>query len=104
MGCMQVSSELLQQASDADLIILEGMGRGIETNLHAQFSVDSMKLGMIKHREVTLLQHSTQGHLHARFGLLSPHVYVCCCGCVSWALKKAQISQLVIAIITSFES
>ena len=55
MGCMQVSSELLQQASDADLIILEGMGRGIETNLHAQFSVDSMKLGMIKHREVTLL-------------------------------------------------
>ena len=52
MLCMQVSYEVVQQAGNADLIILEGMGRGIETNLHAQFSVDSLKLGMIKHREV----------------------------------------------------
>lgn len=49
---LQVSQEVVQQAGDADLIILEGMGRGIETNLYAQFSVDSLKLGMIKHREV----------------------------------------------------
>ena len=39
-------------AGDADLIILEGMGRGIETNLHARFRVDALKLGMIKHKEV----------------------------------------------------
>ncbi|CAL5228788.1 g11981 [Coccomyxa viridis] len=51
----KVSQETVQQAGDADLIILEGMGRGIETNLYAQFSVDSLKLGMIKHREVATL-------------------------------------------------
>lgn len=28
------------------------MGRSIETNLHARFSVDSLCLGMIKHPEV----------------------------------------------------
>ena len=50
--CMQVSREVIEQAGDADLVVLEGMGRGIETNLYAQFSVDSLKLGMIKHREV----------------------------------------------------
>ncbi len=53
----------MQQAGDADLIILEGMGRGIETNLYAQFSVDSLKLGMIKHREVILQLYSTFGQL-----------------------------------------
>ena len=53
----------MQQAGDADLIILEGMGRGIETNLYAQFSVDSLKLGMIKHREVILQLYSTSGQL-----------------------------------------
>ena len=56
---MQVSQEVVQQAGDADLIILEGMGRGIETNLYARFRVDSLKLGMIKHREVMLPFHST---------------------------------------------
>ena len=50
--CTQVSQEVIEQAGDADLVILEGMGRSIETNLNAQFRVDSLKLGMIKHREV----------------------------------------------------
>ena len=50
----QVSEEVREAAGDADLIILEGMGRGIETNLHARFRVDSLKLGMIKHKEVRL--------------------------------------------------
>ncbi|EIE21322.1 hypothetical protein COCSUDRAFT_53962 [Coccomyxa subellipsoidea C-169] len=48
----KVSAEVISEGSDADLIVLEGMGRGIETNLHAQFTVDSLKLGMIKHQEV----------------------------------------------------
>ncbi|XP_052192233.1 damage-control phosphatase At2g17340-like isoform X1 [Diospyros lotus] len=47
-----VSQELAYLASDADLVILEGMGRGIETNLYAQFKCDSIKIGMVKHPEV----------------------------------------------------
>lgn len=48
----RISQELAYMASDADLIILEGMGRGIETNLYAQFKCDSLKIGMVKHQEV----------------------------------------------------
>ncbi|BDA44552.1 4'-phosphopantetheine phosphatase [Coccomyxa sp. Obi] len=48
----KVSPEVISEAGDADLVVLEGMGRGIETNLHAQLTVDSLKLGMIKHKEV----------------------------------------------------
>ncbi|KNA18261.1 hypothetical protein SOVF_072590 [Spinacia oleracea] len=47
-----VSQELGYVASDADLVVLEGMGRGIETNLYAQFKCDSIKIGMVKHPEV----------------------------------------------------
>jgi damage-control phosphatase, subfamily II, stand-alone protein len=47
-----VSPELAAAAADADLVVLEGMGRAIETNLNAHFTVDSLKLGMIKHPEV----------------------------------------------------
>ncbi|CAN6450773.1 unnamed protein product [Victoria cruziana] len=47
-----VSPELAYLANDADLVILEGMGRGIETNLYAQFRCDSLKIGMVKHQEV----------------------------------------------------
>ncbi|XP_077215627.1 damage-control phosphatase At2g17340-like [Tasmannia lanceolata] len=47
-----VSQELAYLASDADLVILEGMGRGIETNLHAHLKCDSIKIGMVKHPEV----------------------------------------------------
>lgn len=47
-----VAPELAYMASDADLVILEGMGRGIETNLYAQMRCDSIKIGMVKHPEV----------------------------------------------------
>ncbi|KAJ9550246.1 hypothetical protein OSB04_014291 [Centaurea solstitialis] len=47
-----VSQELAYLASDADLVVMEGMGRGIETNLYAQFKCDSLKIGMVKHPEV----------------------------------------------------
>lgn len=47
-----VSEAVATEALDADLVVLEGMGRGIETNLYAKFSVDSLKLAMIKHQEV----------------------------------------------------
>lgn len=52
MTPLQVSQNVAAAAQDADLIILEGMGRSIETNLNARLSVDALKLGMIKHREV----------------------------------------------------
>ncbi|KAG0473615.1 hypothetical protein HPP92_015472 [Vanilla planifolia] len=47
-----VSPELAYLASDADLVVLEGMGRSIETNLYAQLKCDSIKIGMVKHPEV----------------------------------------------------
>jgi hypothetical protein len=53
---LQVSEDVATAAQDADLIILEGMGRSIETNLNARLSVDALKLGMIKHR--CTLQHA----------------------------------------------
>lgn len=48
----RVSQELADISADADLVIIEGMGRGIETNLYAQFKCDSLKIGMVKHIEV----------------------------------------------------
>jgi damage-control phosphatase, subfamily II, stand-alone protein len=44
----QVSPELNDAAGDADLVILEGMGRGVESNLDAQFTCDAVNLAMIK--------------------------------------------------------
>ncbi len=43
-----VSDELNAACADVDLVILEGMGRGIESNLTAEFSCDSLNIGMIK--------------------------------------------------------
>ncbi|PWZ14619.1 Pantothenate kinase 2 [Zea mays] len=39
----QVSSELAAAAKDADLLILEGMGRSLHTNLNARFKCDALK-------------------------------------------------------------
>jgi type II pantothenate kinase len=44
----EVSAELNTACADADLVILEGMGRGVESNLDAQFRCDAMNLAMIK--------------------------------------------------------
>ncbi|KAI8466830.1 MAG: hypothetical protein J3K34DRAFT_432423 [Monoraphidium minutum] len=51
----KVSLELASEAEGCDLVILEGMGRGIETNLGAAFTVDAAKLAMVKHPEVAAL-------------------------------------------------
>ena len=50
-----LSPEVCAEAADADLVVLEGMGRGIETNLFAKFKIDALKLAMIKHEEVATL-------------------------------------------------
>jgi len=33
-----LSEDFVAATADADLVVLEGMGRGIETNLHARFT------------------------------------------------------------------
>ena len=48
----EVSDEVNEHASQTDLVILEGMGRAVESNFEAEFKVDSIKLAMIK-EEIT---------------------------------------------------
>ncbi len=43
-----ISPELNDASADADLVILEGMGRGVESNLDAEFSCDAVNLAMVK--------------------------------------------------------
>lgn len=43
-----VSDELNAAAADADLVVLEGMGRSVESNLHTAFAVDSLQLCLLK--------------------------------------------------------
>ncbi|KAL4584933.1 hypothetical protein LXL04_009544 [Taraxacum kok-saghyz] len=48
----QVSSDLAALARDADLVILEGMGRSLHTNFNARFVCDSLKLAMVKNQRL----------------------------------------------------
>jgi type II pantothenate kinase len=50
----EVSDEVNVYAAETDLLILEGMGRAVESNLEADFTVDSLKLAMIKDRMVAI--------------------------------------------------
>ncbi|XP_018566312.1 pantothenate kinase 4 [Anoplophora glabripennis] len=43
-----LSSELCSLMKTADLIVLEGMGRAVHTNLYAKFTVDCVKLAVLK--------------------------------------------------------
>ena len=48
----ELSPELLDEAGLADFVVLEGMGRSIETNLYADLvGVDTLRIGMVKHEE-----------------------------------------------------
>jgi type II pantothenate kinase len=48
----QVSAELAREAESADLVILEGMGRALQSNHVARFKCDVMKLAMVKDAHV----------------------------------------------------
>lgn len=48
----QVSSELASAAKNADLVILEGMGRALHTNYDALFKCDALKLAMVKNQRL----------------------------------------------------
>lgn len=45
---LEVSHELNAAAVGADLVIIEGMGRGVESNLDASFTCPALNLAMIK--------------------------------------------------------
>ncbi len=47
-----VSEELAELAKEADLVVLEGMGRAVQSNYHAKFKCDVMKLAMIKDKQI----------------------------------------------------
>lgn len=44
----EVSDELNAAAEGADLVLLEGMGRAVESNYHAQFTTDALLLALLK--------------------------------------------------------
>jgi type II pantothenate kinase len=48
----EVSDELAAVSADADLLILEGMGRSVESNLAARFKVDSARMALVKDQGV----------------------------------------------------
>lgn len=41
-------AELCERMVDTDLVVLEGMGRAIHSNLYAKFSCDVLKLAIVK--------------------------------------------------------
>ena len=43
-----VSDELNEAAADADLVLIEGMGRAVESNLDVPFTVDALRLAILK--------------------------------------------------------
>ncbi|XP_024084620.1 pantothenate kinase 4-like isoform X2 [Cimex lectularius] len=43
-----VSEEFAEFCSDVDLLVIEGMGRAIHTNLDAEFNVDCLRMAVIK--------------------------------------------------------
>jgi type II pantothenate kinase len=44
----QVSADLNAAARDADLVILEGMGRGMESNFNVRLTTDTLNIAMLK--------------------------------------------------------
>jgi len=47
-----VSDELNETAADADLVLIEGMGRAVESNFDTPFTVDSLRLAILKDEAV----------------------------------------------------
>ena len=48
----RLAPDFVERAAGCDLVFLQGMGRGIETNLRAEFTCDSLNMGLVKHPEV----------------------------------------------------
>jgi len=54
-------------ARDSDLIILEGMGRSVESNLNAKFNCDCLKIAMIKDQNIAANLNGSLFDLSLRF-------------------------------------
>lgn len=48
----KVTPQLAEAAEGADLLIIEGMGRALETNYHTRFTCDTLKVAMVKEQNV----------------------------------------------------
>jgi uncharacterized protein with ATP-grasp and redox domains len=48
----EVSDELNAAASDADLVVLEGMGRAVESNFNVKLKVDTLQVALLKDQAV----------------------------------------------------
>jgi uncharacterized protein with ATP-grasp and redox domains len=48
----RLSRDCVERAADADLILLHGMGRAIESNFHARFSCDALWVAVLKDEAV----------------------------------------------------
>eukprot|EP00983_Pelagomonas_calceolata_P115832 1160242-Pelagomonas_calceolata.AAC.2 len=60
----RVPDLLAEACSGTDLIIIEGMGRAIHTNLNASFLCDSLKLAMIKTERLSTKLFGPHGSLY----------------------------------------
>lgn len=52
---MDVSTQLASAAQKADLVVLLGMGRAVETNLYVELECDCLRVARVKHKEVAQL-------------------------------------------------
>lgn len=50
----KLSHSIVEAAREADLVVLQGMGRAIESNLNAKLTTTVLKMGVVKHPEVAL--------------------------------------------------
>lgn len=63
----EISEELSSASRGADLLIIEGMGRALETNYHAKFNCDTLKLAMVKEEDVARLLNGKMYDVVCRF-------------------------------------
>ncbi len=63
----EISRDLAREAQDADLVVLQGMGRAIESNLNAHFASAVLKMGVVKHPEVALCLRGNLGDPICKF-------------------------------------
>eukprot|EP00967_Tisochrysis_lutea_P065106 scaffold84560_cov16-Tisochrysis_lutea.AAC.1 len=87
----RVPDLLAEACSGTDLIIIEGMGRAIHTNLNASFLCDSLKLAMIKTERL-----STK--------LFGPHgsLYDCVCKAVAHRILHAWAAGMKLGLKSLF--
>ncbi len=52
MDMRKLSPEICDASRDADLLVLEGMGRSLETNYRTRFTIDTLKIAMVKEKIV----------------------------------------------------